>query len=88
MGVDYRQRLFSDVFPLMLGAPAWEEQQAMTAPCKNCERRTIHPNCHATCEEYKRFSQERRTISARRLDESMKMDVYFDKVNRLTKGRK
>ena len=43
-----------------LGAPRREEKQAMkdTAPCKGCESRTIHPNCHANCERYKEFVNE------------------------------
>lgn len=50
---DHRDRLWGD----QLGAPRREEKQAMkdTAPCKNCESRMIHPNCHATCEQYAEF---------------------------------
>ena len=53
---DHRDRLWGD----QLGAPRREEKQAMkdTAPCKNCESRTIHPNCHANCERYKEFVNE------------------------------
>lgn len=28
-------------------------------PCKNCERRRAHPNCHATCQPYKDFVNSR-----------------------------
>lgn len=28
-------------------------------PCKGCERRTAHPNCHSTCQQYKDFVQDR-----------------------------
>ena len=25
------------------------------APCKNCQERTIEPNCHSTCEKYLKY---------------------------------
>ena len=56
-----------------LGAPRREEKQAMkdTAPCKNCERRTIHPNCHATCEQYVNFINEHRKYQLAKQDDNV-----------------
>lgn len=31
----------------------------MKPPCKNCESRRAHPNCHATCQKYKDFVNSR-----------------------------
>ena len=66
---DHRDRLWGD----QLGAPCREEKQAMkdTAPCKNCERRTIHPNCHATCEQYANFINEHRKYQRSKQDEEI-----------------
>ena len=43
-------------FPVV-GAPRRTEEQAVkdSMPCKGCERRTVRPNCHATCEQYAEF---------------------------------
>ena len=37
----------------------------MVAPCQGCERRTVHPNCHATCQEYLAYNLERQQIRAK-----------------------
>lgn len=37
----------------------------MVAPCQGCERRTVHPNCHATCQEYLAYNLERQRIRAK-----------------------
>ena len=34
----------------------------MTAPCRNCARRTVTPNCHGTCERYLAYDAERREL--------------------------
>lgn len=34
------------------------------APCKNCERRTVKPNCHATCQDYADFVNDREKYRA------------------------
>lgn len=40
----------------------------MTAPCKGCDRRTVHPNCHSTCKAYKEYAEERNRINAQKLE--------------------
>jgi len=37
----------------------------MVAPCQGCERRTVHPNCHATCDQYLAYNLERQQIRAK-----------------------
>ncbi len=41
------------------------------APCKNCERRVAHPNCHATCQDYKDFIVERQKYREERQKQSL-----------------
>ena len=49
----YRDRLRGN----QLGHACRTEEQAVkdSMPCKGCERRTVRPNCHATCEQYAEF---------------------------------
>jgi len=43
-----------------LGAAGGEAEQAVNDAntCKGCERRTVRPNCHATCAEYAKYKTE------------------------------
>ena len=68
-----------------LGSFGGEAEQTVNAPCKGCERRTVHPNCHAGCEEYKVFSQKRRNLSKKRLELSRTTDHCCEKYKRLLK---
>jgi hypothetical protein len=40
-----------------VGAVSRTEEQAVRdkSPCKGCESRTVHPNCHAACAKYAEF---------------------------------
>ena len=38
----------------------------MKAPCLGCDHRTVHPNCHMTCEVYKAYDAERKEICLKR----------------------
>ena len=42
----------------------------MKSPCKGCERRTVHPNCHGTCEEYKAYATQQNERYKRVMQES------------------
>jgi hypothetical protein len=43
----------------------------MRSPCKGCDRRS--ERCHATCEDYKRWSDELRKLK----DEARQKQVYY-----------
>ena len=57
------------------------------APCYGCERRDAH--CHSSCEDYKRFSQERvkelEAIRKQKADEAMVTAVMINSIKRCTK---
>ena len=57
-------------------------------PCYGCERRT--PLCHGSCEDYKRFSQEREkeleAIRKKRNEEDMVISFFVNSVNKCTKN--
>ena len=40
----------------------------MRAPCLNCQRRTVRPNCHGVCKEYKMFMAERERARQRKAE--------------------
>lgn len=46
----------------------------MNAPCKDCKER--HELCHAQCERYKQYSDERQRICEERLAQS-RTAAYF-----------
>lgn len=48
----------------------------MSAPCYNCERRSAE--CHASCEDYKDFAQERREYAERLHKESVYKGYFID----------
>ena len=70
--------------------------QAITAPCKDCQRRQLH--CHSSCEEYKSFEQHRQAIreqKMKRVDEAEfikaikhKITAYSIRVKRSDERRK
>ena len=35
------------------------------SPCRGCEDRTVVPNCHTNCIEYKRYCAERERVRER-----------------------
>jgi hypothetical protein len=43
----------------------------MRSPCKGCDRRS--ERCHATCEDYKKWSDELRKLK----DEARQKQVYY-----------
>ena len=59
-----------------------------TPPCINCERRTIRPNCHATCEDYKAFVAERNEMNARRRLDGEYYDYVKKHLQKIEKKRK
>lgn len=62
------------------------KKQAMNkAPCKNCERRVAHPNCHVTCQEYKDFVIERQQYREERQKQSLIAEYVKQKHERLEK---
>ncbi len=43
--------------------------QAIPVPCKGCKRRTVNPNCHDACKDYKRYKKQCEEVAKRyRLD--------------------
>lgn len=59
----------------------------MMPPCKGCERRTVHPNCHATCKEYSAFNIERQKIRNRRYDDFQSATARKDQILKLSKAK-
>ena len=57
----------------------------MTAPCKNCERRTVHPNCHANCQEYKEFVEQRNKYNSQKLEHIRLLDYIAEKNRKVKK---
>ena len=57
----------------------------MTAPCKNCERRTVRPNCHATCKEYTEFVKQRNKYNSQKLEHSRLLDYIAEKNKKVKK---
>lgn len=55
------------------------------SPCKGCERRTARPNCHATCEEYKDFVNERHHYNEERRKQSVIAEYIKSRHERLDK---
>lgn len=53
-------------------------------PCKGCERRTVHPNCHATCEAYKQFVAEQSSAN----DNRRRYNQYWDYVKHRNQNKK
>ena len=54
----------------------------MKAPCKNCPDRIPEPNCHITCEKYKEFLTEAKTVQekekkAREEYNRLKLGKYY-----------
>lgn len=54
-------------------------------PCKDCERRRAHPNCHATCQDYKAFVIERQKYQEERRKNSIIAEYVKQKHDRLGK---
>ena len=57
-------------------------------PCIDCERRVAHPNCHATCEEYKGYVIERNEMNARRRADGEFYDYVKKHLRKIEKKRK
>ena len=59
-------------------------------PCYGCERRDAH--CHSSCEDYKRFSQEREkeleALRKKRNEEGMVTDVIIKAKEKILKERR
>ena len=34
--------------------------------CKDCKNRSVEPNCHTTCESYKKYKKEKEDISEKK----------------------
>ena len=52
-------------------------------PCKNCERRRAHPNCHATCQPYKDYVNSRTEY----LEKRRKQNVIYEYITEKKKKR-
>ena len=44
------------------------------SPCKGCLRRTVRPNCHATCDAYADFVNEQNRVRDERKRNSIIVD--------------
>ena len=62
--------------------PHGEKSSAMiNSPCKGCERRTVKPNCHATCQDYKDFVIKRQEYLAAKRKDNVICE-YIDQLKR------
>lgn len=77
---------FSHLYKRYLRAVAMEQAQMNKAPCKNCERRVAHPNCHSTCQEYKDFVNDRAKYYEHRKERSI-IAEYVKQKNKKIGGR-
>lgn len=59
----------------------------MVAPCQGCERRTVHPNCHASCQEYLAYNLERQKIRGKRYEDFQSATVRKDQILKLSKAK-
>lgn len=48
-------------------------------PCKNCERRRAHPNCHADCQQYKDYVNSRTEYLEKRRKQSVIYEYITEK---------
>ncbi len=53
----------------------------INSPCKGCERRTVKPNCHATCQDYKDFVIKRQEYLAAKRKDNVICE-YIDQLKR------
>ena len=51
----------------------------MKPPCKNCERRRAHPNCHADCQQYKDYVNSRTKYLEKRRKQSVIYEYITEK---------
>lgn len=51
----------------------------MNPPCQGCERRTVRPNCHATCKEYAEFVNERNKYHENRRKDDVILNYVKDR---------
>lgn len=51
----------------------------MNPPCQGCERRTVRPNCHATCKEYTEFVKERNKCHENRRKDDVILNYVKDR---------
>ena len=58
-----------------------------TPPCKDCERRTVRPNCHATCAEYKEFVECRNNVNTKRREDGNYYDYIKKRVQKDARKR-
>lgn len=64
-------------------------------PCykggKDCPKRTVHPNCHSTCPDYKEFhdknTEEREAIRRKKAEEAMLTDAHIRAIKRVQKNK-
>lgn len=45
---------------------ALEQKAVKQSPCKGCLRRSVHPNCHITCDLYAEFVHYRQMYNTER----------------------
>jgi len=45
---------------------ALEQKAVKQSPCKGCLKRSVHPNCHITCDLYAEFVHYRQTYNEQR----------------------
>lgn len=50
---------------------ALEQKAVKQSPCKGCLRRSVHPNCHITCDLYAEFVHYRQTYNEQRRKNSI-----------------
>lgn len=55
----------------------------MKPPCKECESRRAHPNCHATCQKYKDYVNSRTEY----LEKRRKQNVIYEYITEKKKKR-
>ena len=57
--------------------------------CKDCKDRSVEPNCHITCESYKKYKKEKEDISEKKKKLNALDCWFFDSLTKKVKeGRK
>lgn len=59
-----------------------------SSPCLNCSKRTIKPNCHATCEDYRECKVDAALVNIARRVDSDTTDYYSKMILKRRKQRR
>ena len=57
--------------------------------CKDCKDRSVEPNCHTTCESYKKYKKEKEDINKKKTKLNALDSWFFDSLTKnVNEGRK